>query len=98
MPAYFVAQYVVNDLAKYRNYQKGAGPAIEKYGGKLVAFDVAARTIEAKPPAPQTVILEYKDDEALNRWNNSEEYQAVVNGRLEATEGFGVAAQSMNAG
>ena len=98
MPAYFVAQYVVNDLAKYRNYQKGAGPAIENYGGKLVACDVAARTIEGNPPGPQTVILEFKDDEALNRWYNSEEYQAVVNGRLEAPEGFGVAAQSMNAG
>ena len=98
MSVYFIAQYVVKDPGLYREYQAGAAPTIQAAGGELVAFDVAARTIEGKPPGPQTVILEFKDDEALNQWYNSAEYQAVINGRLEATEGFGVAAQSMNAG
>lgn len=98
MPAYFVAQYVVNDPAKYQQYAKSAGPSIEKHGGKLVAFDVAAKTVEGKAPGPQTVIIEFKDEAALNGWYHSDDYQAIVNQRLEATEGFAVAAQSMNAG
>ena len=56
MAAYFIAQYVVKDPALYGEYQQGAGPTIDKYGGELVAFDLAAETVEGTPPGPQTVI------------------------------------------
>ena len=46
MPVYFIAQYVVKDPKLYREYQKGAGPTIAASGGKLLAFDVAAETVE----------------------------------------------------
>jgi len=98
MPVYFVAQYVVNDAAKYGQYAKAAGPVIAANGGKVIAFDVAAKTVEGKAPGPQTVILEFENEAALNGWYRSDEYQAVIQGRLEATEGFAVVAQSMNAG
>ena len=45
MAAYFVAQYVVNDLDLYREYQKGAGPTIQAAGAELVVFDAAAETV-----------------------------------------------------
>ena len=46
MAAYFVAQYVVNDRKLYREYQATAGPTIVAAGGEVVAFDVAAETVE----------------------------------------------------
>ncbi len=46
MAAYFIAQYVVNDPKLYREYQVAAGSTIQAAGGELVAFDVAAETIE----------------------------------------------------
>jgi len=98
MAAYFIAQYVVNDPKLYGEYQKAAGPSIQAGGGKLVSFDVAAETIEGKPPGPQTVILEFESTEAAKAWYNSPEYQAVVPKRLAATEGFAVISQSMNFG
>ncbi|MCY3794290.1 MAG: DUF1330 domain-containing protein, partial [Gammaproteobacteria bacterium] len=36
--------------------------------------------------------------EAAKAWYESEEYQAVVGKRLEATDGFAVLSQSMNLG
>lgn len=98
MAVYFVAQLRVNDAALYREYQKGAGPSIAKYGGKLVAFDVAAETMEGEPPGPQTVILEFESAEQARKWYESPEYQEVVGKRLQATEGFSVLAQSANFG
>ncbi len=98
MAAYFVAQYVVNDLELYREYQKGAGPSIQAAGAELVVFDVAAETIEGNPPGPQTVILKFEDTAAAKAWYESEDYQEVIGKRLEATEGFAVISQSMNAG
>ncbi len=98
MAAYFIAQYVVNDPALYREYQAGAGPTIQASGAELVVFDVAAETAEGTPPGPQTVVIKFESTEAAKAWYNSPEYQAVVGKRLQATEGFAVISQSMNAG
>ena len=98
MAAYFIAQYLVKDPALYREYQGGAGPTIEAHGAELVVFDAAAETMEGTPPGPQTVVLKFESTEAAKAWYESEEYQAVVGKRLEATDGFAVLSQSMNLG
>lgn len=98
MAAYFIAQYVVKDPGLYGEYQAGAGPTIQASGAELVAFDVAAETIEGTPPGPQTVIIKFESTEAAKAWYNSDEYQAVVGKRLAATEGYAVISQSMNVG
>ena len=63
MAAYFIAQYVVNDPDLYREYQAGAGPTIAASGAELVAFDVAAETVEGEPPGPQTVVIKFESTE-----------------------------------
>jgi uncharacterized protein (DUF1330 family) len=98
MSAYFIAQYVVNDAKLYREYQAAAGATIQAAGGEIVAFDVAAETIEGTPPGPQTVVLKFESTEAAKAWYQSPEYQAVVGKRLAATTGFAIIAQSMNFG
>ncbi len=96
MAAYFIAQYVVKDPKLYREYQLAAGQTIQASGGELVAFDVAAETIEGTPPGPQTVIVKFESVEAAKAWYRSSGYQTVVGKRLAATQGFAVIAQSMN--
>ena len=96
MAAYFIAQYVVKDPKLYREYQMAAHPTIQASGGEVVAFDVAAETIEGTPPGPQTVILKFDSTEAAKAWYQSPGYQAVVGKRLAATSGFAVISQSMN--
>ncbi|MBO6556130.1 MAG: DUF1330 domain-containing protein [Pseudomonadales bacterium] len=98
MAAYFIAQYVVKNPELYMEYSAGAGPTLAQYGGELVAFDVAAEAVEGEAPGPQTVIIKFEDTEKAKTWYNSPEYQAVVNKRLEATEGYSVISQSMNPG
>ena len=98
MAAFFIAQYSVNDPALYAEYSAGAGPTLAKYGGELVAFDVAAETIEGESPGGQTVIIKFESTEASKQWYNSDDYQAVVGKRLAATSGFAVISQSMHVG
>lgn len=98
MAAYFIAQYLVKDPSLYQEYAAAAGPTIQAAGAELVAFDVAAQTVEGSPPGPQTVIIKFADTEAARAWYESPEYQAVVGKRLAATEGFAIISQSMNAG
>jgi uncharacterized protein (DUF1330 family) len=98
MAAYFIAQYVVKDPKLYREYQAAAGSTVQAAGGELVAFDVAAETIEGTPPGPQTVIVKFESTQAAKAWYESPAYQAVVGKRLAATSGFAVISQSMNVG
>jgi uncharacterized protein (DUF1330 family) len=98
MPAYFVAQYVVNDQDLYQEYAQGAGPTIAAYGGELLSLDVAAETIEGEPPGPQTVVLKFESAEKAREWYESADYQAVVGKRLAATKGFAVIAESLRLG
>jgi uncharacterized protein (DUF1330 family) len=96
MAAYFIAQYRVNDPKLYREYQAEAGRTIQASGGEVVAFDVAAETIEGTPPGPQTVIVKFASVEAAKAWYGSPAYRAVVGKRLVSTTGFALIAQSMN--
>ena len=96
MAAYFIAQYVVKDPKLYREYQMAAAATIQASGGEVVAFDVAAETIEGTPPGPQTVIVKFASPEAAKDWYKSPAYQAVVGRRLASTTGFAVISQSMN--
>ena len=98
MAAFFIAQYSVNDPALYAEYSAGAGPTLAKYGAELVAFDVAAETIEGEPPGGQTVIIKFESTEAAKQWYHSDDYQAVVGKRLAATRGVSVISQRMHAG
>jgi len=98
MAAYFIAQYVVNDPKLYGEYQAAAAKTIGASGGEVVAFDVAAETIEGEPPGPQTVIVKFESSEAARAWYESADYQAALPKRLAATEGFAVLSQSMNLG
>lgn len=98
MAAYFIAQYVVNDRKLYGEYQAAAGKTIGAAGGEIIAFDVAAETVEGDPPGPQTVILKFESSEAAKAWYDSAEYQAALPKRLASTTGFAVLSQSMNFG
>lgn len=98
MAAYFIAQYVVNDPKLYREYQAAGAPTIQASGGELVAFDVAAETVEGTPPGPVTVIIRFESTAAAKAWYASPAYQAAVGKRLAATHGFAVISQSMNLG
>ena len=79
-------------------YAQSARPTLDAHGGELLAIDVAAETIEGKPPGPQTVILKFDSVEKVKEWYNSPDYQKVVGKRLAATEGFAVISQEMNMG
>jgi len=98
MAAFFIAQYQVNDTSLYQEYSAGAGPTLAAHGAELVAYDVAAETIEGQPPGAQTVIIKFETAEKAKAWYNSDDYQAVVGKRLAATEGYAVISDSMNVG
>ena len=86
MPAYLIVNYSVQDEAAYKEYQKGAGPAL-KIGSecKVLVLDPASERMEGEGAGHQTVVLEFESKEKAREIYQSGDYQAVLPTRLGAT-------------
>ena len=82
MPAYLIANYDVVDADQYRAYQKQSSPIME--GGKLLVLDSASVAKEGEC-GHQTVVIEYATKQAALTAYESDDYQAVMGIRLDAT-------------
>jgi len=86
MTAYLIVNYNIDDSDAYKEYQKGAGPAL-KIGSdaKLLALDHKSERLEGDTAASQTVVIEFESKEAAKAIYESGDYQAVLPTRLGAT-------------
>ena len=86
MPAYLIAHYNVDDPDLYREYQKGAGPAL-RIGSesKVLVLDPASNQVEGEPGGVQTVVIEFESMAKAKDIYESGEYQAIIGKRLGAT-------------
>jgi uncharacterized protein (DUF1330 family) len=93
MAAYFIANYTVTDPEMYREYQGKVMPTLIASGAKILVVGHSDVISEGEPQA-QTIVLEFESLEVAQNWYNSPEYQAIINLRLDASEGgFGVFAE-----
>jgi len=86
MAAYLIVNYNVEDVDAYKEYQKGAGPAL-RIGSdcKLLVLDHNSERMEGETTATQTVVLEFESKDKAREIYESGEYQAVLPTRLGAT-------------
>ena len=52
VPVYMLANLEVDDADRYREYEKGFFPILERHGGEFVTFDDATATLEGASPPP----------------------------------------------
>jgi uncharacterized protein (DUF1330 family) len=76
--AFIVAEVEVHDTAAYRPYAQRAGQIVTQYGGHYIVRGGKTESIEGAKPANRIAIIEFPSLEALNRFESSPEYRAVV--------------------
>ncbi len=86
MPAYLIAMVEVTDPQKYQEYAKGAGVAMQQYGGKFLARGGPSEVLEGNPPGTRFVVAEFANAEAAKKYYHSPEYQAAREHRLGAAD------------
>ncbi len=84
MAAYVVIQAEVTDPEKFKKYQELAGPAVRRYGGKVLAAGGNFETLEGTWPRPTLVMLEFDSVEKAKDWYDSPEYQDAIVARQGA--------------
>ena len=73
---YVVANIRVQDQEKFKQFSGMAGPAIKKYGGKVLARGPDADRLEGDLSGI-VMLIEFESKEAANKFYYSEEYQAA---------------------
>ena len=73
---YVVANIRVKDHEKFQKFSVMAGPAIKKYGGKVLARGPDADRLEGNVSGI-VMMIEFETKEAANKFYYSDEYQAA---------------------
>jgi uncharacterized protein (DUF1330 family) len=87
MPAYFVAELEVTNVAGFEPYRAAVPATIAAYGGRYLTRGGTVELIEGGPPPKRVVILEFPDVAAVKRWYGSPEYQQILPARLANSTG-----------
>ena len=86
VPAYVIANFIINDKEEYRKYEKGFFPILKKHGGSFFTFDDNAKHLEGSDPRPgRMVIFQFPSEAAADAWYNDPEYQALSEFRRAGT-------------
>lgn len=85
MPAYVIADIEVTDPARYDEYRKLAGPAVQKYGGRYLVRGGAHEVLEGDWSPKRVVLLEFPSAAQARAFYHSPEYAAARAARTGAS-------------
>jgi uncharacterized protein (DUF1330 family) len=77
VPAYVIYQGDVSDPDRYEQYKVRAAASIEAAGGRYLVRGGEIETLEGRPPAGRTVLLEFPTMQAAVDWYRGEEYSEI---------------------
>jgi uncharacterized protein (DUF1330 family) len=86
MPAYVIAQLVIQDPEGFEAYRKMVPATIAKYGGKFVVRGGTMETLEGHWDTQRLVIIEFENAERAKQWWASEDYREAKQLRQRTAE------------
>jgi len=86
MPAYVIAQLVIQEPEGFEAYRKMVPATIAKYGGKFVVRGGTMETLEGHWDTQRLVIIEFENAERAKQWWASEDYREAKQLRQRTAE------------
>ncbi len=84
MAAYLHIHIDVSDPERFGRYQELARPTMKAFGARLLSKAKAPEMLEGERSHAVTVLLEFDDEAAANRWYASPEYAEAIEARRGA--------------
>lgn len=81
MSVYAIGHIKIKDRGEYEKYSSQFAGVFEKFKGKLLSADYAARAVQGEWDGDRLVLMEFPDKRAFLEWATSEEYQAIAKHR-----------------
>ena len=95
MTYYLTAQVAIHDRERHAKYEAGFMPALNRYGGRLLAVSDAPDVLEGGWDGQRLVVVAFDDRAAAMTWWNSPEYGAIVGHRRAASDVVVVGAEGL---
>ena len=86
MSVYFIANLAIHDDELYQEYCEKMNELAPKWGLKYLAADDNPLLLEGSWPYNRLVLLEFADQQALDDWYFSTEYQELLALREESAD------------
>ncbi len=87
IPVHVVANLVIHDADRYREYEKGFFPILKRHGGEFITYDDEIATLEGESPPPgRLVIFRFPSEEAARGWYDDPDYQQLSEHRRAGTK------------
>ena len=77
MAAYLLAHVEINDPDGFRDYTSAFATTLSPFGGRVLAADDDAQSVEGTWPAGRVVIIEFDSAETAHAWYESDAYQEI---------------------
>ncbi len=88
MAAYIIYnQLEVTDQDALTEYRSNVMPVMDKYGARVLAGEPKPKVLEGTWGGVRTMIVEFPDMDAVERWHKSDDYKPLLEMRLGATRG-----------
>ena len=78
MPAYLVGQIRLRDPDLWRRYVAGVAESLAPYQAEVVFRGRRVRDLAGEQTRKRIVVIRFSDMDELNRWHDSDAYQALV--------------------
>ena len=76
--AYLVGQIHVRDPTLWEQYKAGVAASLKGFDAEVVFRGSRARELAGTQPRELAVVIRFADLDELNRWHDSDTYQALV--------------------
>jgi uncharacterized protein (DUF1330 family) len=86
MPAYAIALVRVKNPDQFKEYAKLAGPAVDKFGGRVLARGGIAAVAEGNTACDRVVVTEFASVEAAKACYSSPAYLEAQSKRIGAAD------------
>lgn len=97
MSAYIVFHNVVTDPIRMQQHVPKAIETLQAHGAEMLVVADDATILEGSPPFPRTMIFKFSSREAASAWYESPEYRKASPLRLQATQGYAVLVDGLDA-
>lgn len=85
-PVYLIANVIIENAARYHEYEKGFFPILKRHGGQFITFDDKPETLEGEHPRRgRMVVASFPSEAQAKDWYNDPEYQALSEHRRAGT-------------
>ena len=87
-PVYVIANLVIDDSDRYREYEKGFLPLLKRHDGKLITFDDNTIELEKgdKNLSGRFVLFSFPSAEKARQWYEDPDYQSLSEHRRASTK------------